>query len=203
MVSVFDVHAELLIQEIAKELKEKFKAEKPLFADFVKTGASKERAPQDPNWYYVRMASILRRVYVDGPVGVESLRTYYGGRKARGTKPHEFRKASGKIIRKCLQELEKQGFLEKDKNKEGRKITGKGEKYLNEKAKHIALIQDSELKKISEAKAMKEAERKRKSTTPSEERKEQQKKGKEGKKKKKEEGEADLTAVKLKKQSKK
>ena len=202
MVSVFDVHPELLIQETAKDLKEKFKVQKPAFADFVKTGANKERAPQNPDWYYVRMASILRRVYVDGPVGVESLRTYYGGRKARGVKPHEFRKASGKIIRLCLQELEKLGFVEKDKKKEGRKITGKGEKYLTEKAKHVASITGQELKKMAERKAMKEMERKKKTTGGGEEKKEAKREKKE-RKKKKETKEVDITAVKLKKQSKK
>lgn len=203
MVSVFDVHPELLIQETARDLREKFNIKKPAFADFVKTGANKERAPLDPEWYYVRMASILRRVYVDGPVGVESLRTYYGGRKARGTKPHEFRKASGKIIRLCLQELEKLGFVEKDKNKEGRKITGKGEKYLAEKAKHVDSITEKWLRETQEKKEMKEAERKKKPQT-AEEKKEQKREKKEtGSKKKKGEEEDDPTAVKLKKQSKK
>lgn len=197
MVSVFDAHPELLIRETAKELKEKFNIEKPLFTEFVKTGVSKERAPQEKDWYYIRMASILRRVYVDGPVGVESLRTYYGGRKARGVKPHEFRKASGKIIRKCLQELEKLGFVEKDKSKEGRKITGKGEKYLNEKAKYIVSITEQELKKIAERKALKEGERKRKSAG------EEKKDAKTHVKKKKKDEEIDQTAIKLKKQSKK
>lgn len=201
MVSVYDVHPEVLIQETAKDLKEKFKVEKPAFADFVKTGANKERAPLSPDWYYVRMASILRRVYVDGPVGVESLRTYYGGRKARGTKPHEFRKASGKVIRLCLQELEKLGFVEKDKNKEGRKITGKGEKYLSEKAKHVEGITEKWLREASERKALKEAERRRKQ--PGAEEKKEQKREKKEHKKKKESEEADPTAVKLKKQSKK
>jgi len=195
LVSVYDVHAELLINEIAKDLKEKFKVERPAFATFAKTGVSKERAPQNPEWYYIRMASILRRVYVDGPVGVESLRTYYGGRKARGSKPHEFRKASGKIIRKCLQELEKLGFVEKDKNKEGRKIAGKGEKFLNEKAKHTAQIMDAELKKIAERKAEREKELRARAPAAGEEKKDL--------KKKKKKEDADVTAIKLKKQSKK
>lgn len=203
MVSVYDVHPELLIQETAKDLKEKFKVAKPAFADFVKTGVNKERAPASPDWYYVRMASILRRVYVDGPVGVESLRTYYGGRKARGSKPHEFRKASGKIIRLCLQELEKLGFLEKDKNKDGRKITGKGEKFLNEKSKFADSITEKWMKETADRKIIRAEERKKKYSTPSEEKKEQKREKKESKDKKKKNDDSDPTAVKLKKQSKK
>lgn len=203
MVSVYDVHPELLIQETAKDLKEKFKVPKPAFADFVKTGVNKERAPASQDWYFVRMASILRRVYVDGPVGVESLRTYYGGRKSRGSSPHRFRKASGKIIRLCLQELEKLGFVEKDKNKDGRKITGKGEKFLNEKSRLVDSITEKWMSEVAERKAIRDSERKKRTTTPSEEKKEQKREKKESKDKKKSDEKADPTAVKLKKQNKK
>src|SRR3989338_965881 len=98
MSKLFDVPTELLITHLASDLKENQKVPQPAFVPYVKTGAHRERSPQNPDWYYIRMASILRRVYVDGPVGTESLRTYYGGRKARGSKPHEFRKASGTKI---------------------------------------------------------------------------------------------------------
>jgi len=92
--------------------------------------------------------------------------------------------------------------VEKDKKKEGRKITGKGEKYLTEKAKHVASITGQELKKMAERKAMKEMERKKKTTGGGEEKKEAKREKKE-RKKKKETKEVDITAVKLKKQSKK
>lgn len=131
---VFDVPATRLIQEIALDLESKFNVPKPAFIDFVKTGAQRERAPQQSNWYYVRMASILYRIFKEGPLGVGSLRTYYGGRKSRGVRPHRFRKASGKIIRFCLQELEKLGFIQKDKNKKGRIIAGRGHSYLVKKS---------------------------------------------------------------------
>ena len=130
-VTVFDVPPELLIRELAKELKETRKLPQPAFVPFVKTGAHRERAPANPEWWYVRCASILRRIYIDGAVGTEGLRTYYGGRRARGTKPHEFRKASGKVIRTCLQALEKEGLLAK--GKKGRIVSPKGEQLLQQK----------------------------------------------------------------------
>ncbi|MFQ6056450.1 MAG: 40S ribosomal protein S19, partial [Methanosarcinales archaeon] len=78
---------------------------------------------------YIRAASTLRRIYLGGPVGIEKLRSYYGGRKKRGHKPAHFKKASGNIIRKILQQLEKAGFVEKAAR--GRKITNKGQKFLD------------------------------------------------------------------------
>jgi len=40
----------------------------------------------------------LRKVYMDGPVGVNSLKTYYGGKKDRGTSPEKFRQGSGAVL---------------------------------------------------------------------------------------------------------
>ncbi len=139
---LFEVPATELIDKVAIDLEKKFKIEKPAFIAFVKTGSNRERAPQNENWYYVRMASILYRIAKEGNLGVGSLRTYYGGRKNRGVKPHRFRKASGKIIRTALQALEGVELVKKEKK--GRVITPKGLKYLNQKASE--LLQNQKLK---------------------------------------------------------
>ncbi len=131
--SVYDVPANELIEAVAEDLEKKFKVKQPEWVIFVKTSSSKERAPIQKNWYYLRMASILYRIYKDGPVGVSRLRTYYGSKKNRGVKKEHFRKAGGKIIRTCLQELEKLGFVEK-KGKAGRVVTAKGQSYMDKKA---------------------------------------------------------------------
>jgi len=123
---IYDVPASSLIKEVAKDLKGKI--EKPAWVEFVKTGVSKERAPQDRDFWFARNASLLFRIYKDGPVGTGSLRSYYGGRKNRGLKPERHRKGSGKVIRTCLQTLEKSGYIKK--SKKGRVITSAGEKYL-------------------------------------------------------------------------
>lgn len=128
---VFDVPARFLMEAVSKDLKEKKTVVAPAFAPFVKTGAQADRAPHDPDWYYTRCASILYRVLKDGPVGTESLRTHYGGRKNRGAKPHKHYKAGGKVIRLALQQLEKAALLKKAE-KGGRTITPKGQKYLND-----------------------------------------------------------------------
>lgn len=146
---VFDVNAAKLIDEVAGELKKNgFK--QPGFTVFAKTGMHRERAPQRQDWWFVRMASILYRLHKEGALGTGSLRTYYGGRKNRGTQRHHFYKAGGKIIRTCLQELEKNGLVKKAVS--GRQITGKGQKLLNEKAKIVAkaITEEKERKIVKE-----------------------------------------------------
>ena len=88
MTTVFDVPAELLINTVADEFRDNNdKIVAPEWTKLVKTGVHKERKPENIDWWYVRCASILRRVYIDGPVGVRSLRTFYGGKKDRGVNP--------------------------------------------------------------------------------------------------------------------
>jgi small subunit ribosomal protein S19e len=131
MVNARDVNALKLIAAAKEELK-KVEGIKPTeWATYAKSGSHKARPPEQPDFWYVRSASLLRRIYIDGPVGTEKLRTFYGGRKRRGTKPARFRRASGSVIRKILQQLEAAGFVEKEKNGSGRKITAKGRKFLD------------------------------------------------------------------------
>ena len=133
LTNVKDVDAHSLILEISKDLKENQGVKMPEFAVFVKTGSHNERAPDNEDWWYIRMASILRRVYTSGTVTVKKLRSYYGGKKRRGVRPSVFRKAGGKIIRVCLQDLEKLGFVKQTEMK-GRQITVKGQAYLDKMA---------------------------------------------------------------------
>ena len=81
LANVKDVPAQIMIAEIAKDLKTNKKVKMPEFAEYVKTGCSRERAPQDADWWYIRMASILRKVAINNKTTVNSLRTYYGGKR--------------------------------------------------------------------------------------------------------------------------
>ncbi|MBI5554143.1 MAG: 30S ribosomal protein S19e [Candidatus Diapherotrites archaeon] len=134
MMNPFEVPASELIERMAQDFKARFP--KPAFTDWAKSGSHRERAPANPDWWFIRTASILYRIYVDGPLGTERLRTYYGGRKNRGVKPEQFRKSSGKVVRSCLQTLESNGFVKKEKK--GRVITPQGHQYLNQKAAEVA-----------------------------------------------------------------
>jgi len=133
MTTVYDVPADLLIRKVAEALKSRQEVKPPAWAAFVKTGVHKEMPPEDPDWWYVRSAAVLRRVYVDGPLGVQRMRSFYGGNKDRGSRPNAFRKGSGSILRKALQQLEVCKFIAKDKT--GRKISPEGQAFLDAMAK--------------------------------------------------------------------
>ncbi len=135
MTTVYDVPADKLIERVAEKLKEMNEFRPPEWAKFVKTGVHKERSPEQEDWWWIRVAAIFRKVYIDGPVGIERLRSAYGGRKRRGVEPPKFRKGSGSIIRKALQQLEKAGFV--TKTKDGRIVTPKGRSFLDKIAAEI------------------------------------------------------------------
>ncbi|MEM7813486.1 MAG: 30S ribosomal protein S19e [Candidatus Aenigmatarchaeota archaeon] len=136
MVTVRDVDQSALVKRAAQDLKKKISM--PDWARFVKTGVQKERPPEQDDWWYVRAASVLRNVYLHGPVGVERLRTVYGGKKSLGHQPTHFRKASGKVIRVILQDLERAKLIESvSKPRRGRKITREGQRFLDNIAKEI------------------------------------------------------------------
>ena len=133
MASVYEVSAEKFNEKLAEALQELEEFKMPEWAFFVKTSTARARPPQDNSFWYKRAASILRQAYIRGVIGVNRLKTKYGGRKNRGTKPAEFRRASGKIIRVILQQAEKAGFIEKTQGKKkGRQLTKKGLAFLNE-----------------------------------------------------------------------
>jgi small subunit ribosomal protein S19e len=133
----YDVPASQFIEKLAKYLKENVdEVQPPAWASMAKTGTHVEKQPQNPNWWYIRSASILRKVYVHGPIGIETLRADYGGRKDFGTKPEHAVKAGGSNIRKVLQQLEAAGLIQKA-SPQGRKMAPKGRKLLQEVAEDL------------------------------------------------------------------
>jgi small subunit ribosomal protein S19e len=142
MTTVYDVPADPFIRSLAEELKKKPEIKPPAWSQFAKTGVHKEMPPEDPEWWFVRVASIMRRVYIDGPIGVERMRTFYGGKKDRGSRPNQFRKGSGSVLRKSLQQLEAAGFITHDKA--GRRISPQGMSFMDTVAR--GLVEDSSWK---------------------------------------------------------
>lgn len=140
MANVFDVKPSELIQKLGEELKKDSAIKAPTWAAFVKTGVSRERPPENPDWWYIRAAAVLRSVYFMGPIGVSKLRSKYGGRKNRGHKPEHFYKGSGAVIRKILQQLEKAGLVKQVeiKKHKGRVITPKGQDLVDSVAAKVA-----------------------------------------------------------------
>ena len=127
-----DADPQKVIQVLTVELRKDDAIKPPDWSRFVKTGVSAERPPIQQDWWFLRSAAVLRRIYLDGPVGTQRLRSYFGGKRRRGHKPAHHRKAGGKIIRMILQQLEKGGYIQKtEKPKKGKIITAKGQKLIN------------------------------------------------------------------------
>ena len=144
MTTAYDVPADVLIDKLSEYLKENMREiQPPEWAGYVKTGSHVERVPQSPDWWYVRSASMLRKLYMNGPVGVSRLRKDYGGRKRRGVRPAHFAKAGGNIIRTILQQLEQAGLAQKDGIK-GRNVSGKGRSLLDAMSTQIKRDLDRE-----------------------------------------------------------
>ncbi|MEA3378822.1 MAG: 30S ribosomal protein S19e [Nanoarchaeota archaeon] len=131
MATIYDVETNDIIDNVAEKLKKDI--EKPEWAQFVKTGTHKERSPIDKDWWYKRSASILRKIYILGPIGINKMRRYYGGKKNRGYKPEKYFIGGGKIIRTIFQQLEKAGYIKLAEigNHKGRIITAKGKSFMD------------------------------------------------------------------------
>ncbi len=134
MVTAYDVPPDKLIKEVANMLKEK-KVEPPEWSRWVTTGVHKEKGPENEDWWYIRIASVLRKIYVYGPIGTSRLAAYYGGNEDRGSKRYKARKGSRSIVRKALQQLESMGYVKKEK--EGRVVTPQGQSFLDNAAKKV------------------------------------------------------------------
>ena len=136
MAKVYDVPPDELISKLTEILKtEDIPA--PAWAVFVKTGAHADKPPQKSDWWYTRCASILRKIYLHGPLTVNDLRTIYGDGKRKmyyGARHH--RDASGAIIRNAIHGLEKLGYLEKVEKK-GSVVTRQGMQKLDKLSTEI------------------------------------------------------------------
>lgn len=131
--NVYQIPADQYNVKLASKLKEMPEFKQPEWSFFVKTGPSRIKPPQEPDFWHKRAASILRQIYINKTVGVNRLKTRYGTKKNRGMRPERFVRASGKIIRVILQQAEKAGLLEKfnERGKRaGRKLTKPGIELL-------------------------------------------------------------------------
>jgi small subunit ribosomal protein S19e len=132
LITPHDVPASKFIEKLAKYLKENIEeVQPPSWATFAKTGSHVEKQPQDPDWWYIRGASLLRKVYVHGPIGLEKLRSDYGGRKGFSVRSNHASKSGGSNIRKLLQQLEAAGLIQTTRPS-GRCMAPKGRKILQE-----------------------------------------------------------------------
>ena len=129
---IFEKDPKEFVIKLAEALKKFQEIKSPEWVFLVKSGVSKQRPPENPDFWYIRTASILRQLYIQGVVGVGRLRTKYGSKKNKGSQPSRFKKASGKSIRVILQQTELAGLTEKvTKRQFGRRLTLKGRELLD------------------------------------------------------------------------
>lgn len=121
-----EVPADALIRRLSEYLKENVRdVRPPSWAQLVKLGVQEENSPEDQDWWYVRAASILRKLAVSREaVGLNTFSVIYGGLKRRGSAPPHFRRGARNHIRKILQQLEKAGLVARTPR--GRILTPKG-----------------------------------------------------------------------------
>ncbi len=136
MTTAFEVPQDLLISKLAEHLRRVSQVEQPLWTAFAKTGSHAQRQPNEKDWWFTRCASLLRKIYVHGPIGLTQLESDYGGRKEVGYYVGHHRDAGGSAIRKAIQQLEAAGFVAKQ-GKKGRILTGKGVSLVDKQATEI------------------------------------------------------------------
>ncbi len=138
MATLYDVPADDLIEAVAADLADRI--DQPDWADLAKTGAAKELPPVDDDFWYVRAASVLRKVAINGPVGIERLSTEYGDTKRgsnryRVAPPHRA-DGSKSILRTICQSLEDEDLIEIAEG-QGRQVTAEGRSLLDETAGEV------------------------------------------------------------------
>ena len=115
--------------------------------DIVKSAKYKELAPDEPDWFYIRCASILRHLYHRYPAGVGAITKIYGGRKRNGVHPSHFCRSADGVARKALQALEAVRLIEKHSDG-GRKLTSQGQRDLDRIANQIVAKQRAAKKDV-------------------------------------------------------
>jgi len=140
MTTLYDAPAEELIEAVAERLADEDAIEEPDWAQYTKSGVGRELPPEQEDFWTRRAASLLRKVAVDGPVGIGSLRTEYGSAKQGSTRyrtrPRHGSQASGKVIRTALQQLAEAGYVEVAEG-EGRTVTPEGQGFLDDTAAEV------------------------------------------------------------------
>jgi small subunit ribosomal protein S19e len=148
--TAYDVPPDRLIEALTNHLKRIPQIQPPQWSLFAKTGSHTQRPPSNREWWYIRAASILRKLYFHGPLGIGDLEVAYGGRKKNGYGLAHQRPSGSSSIRKCLAQLQAAGYVQK--TPKGRSLTPEGirlcDKASTEVFKEISKV-NQELTKIA------------------------------------------------------
>ena len=149
MVTLYDAPAEALIDALAADLADRL--EEPEWAAFAKSGPDRELPPEQDDFWARRAASVLRKVAMKGPIGVERLSTGYGGTRDGSNRyqvaPSKRSDGSQKVLREILQQLQDEGLI-MTREGEGRDITPEGQSLLDTTAGEVIEdLEDPELER--------------------------------------------------------
>lgn len=86
--------------------------------DIIKTGEGRELAPNDDDWYYMRMAAVVRQIAKNGAVTSEFLASRYGCVKNRGCRPSKYVPAYREIGDSVLENLKNMGWVDLSNTKD-------------------------------------------------------------------------------------
>ena len=135
MVNAHDVPSSKLIGALAVQMKSLPMVQEPDWARWVKTGSHAERPPANVDWWFTRAASLMRKLYIHGPVGLTDLERAYGGSKALHYFPKHHRDSGGSSIRRILKQLEQAELVAK--TPKGRVLSPKGRAMLDKVSKEL------------------------------------------------------------------
>jgi small subunit ribosomal protein S19e len=136
MTHATEVPPSALLPRLAAELQAQKLVEAPVWAAFVKTGVHKQQAPTQRDWWYLRSASVLRKIYLHGTTGVARLAADYGGKRDRGSAPYHARSGSRAVLREIIHQLEKAELIQVYKNR-GRRLSPKGQHLLDGMSREV------------------------------------------------------------------
>ena len=134
--TIKDVKTFRWIKVMANHLKQEGKLFVPNCAEFIKTSHGRERAPQNPDWYYMRAAAVLRRIYIRPGVGLGGLAKKFANKKNRGSQPEITTKAAKGPLHWACKSLEGLKLVGKGKES-GRVLTSAGRKRCDTIASNV------------------------------------------------------------------
>ena len=137
-VSLKDVPAQEFITAYAKYLKKSGNIELPKWVDIVKTGINKSLPPSNPDWFFVRIAALARKIYLNtgDQRGIRTYKKVFGGKQRRGSHPPITVTASESVLRAAVKQLTKLKVVELDP-KGGRRISTTGRRDLDRIASQL------------------------------------------------------------------
>ena len=134
--TVKDVKPFRWIKVMAKHMKQEGKLFVPNCTEYIKTSHGRERAPQNPDWYYMRCAAVLRRIYLRPGVGLGGLSKKFANKKNRGSRPEITTRAAKGPLHWACKSLEGLKLVTKGKES-GRVLTREGRKRCDTIASNV------------------------------------------------------------------